>query len=131
MRAFPAMSAPTLALYLRHIRLTRAIPALHALADEIKRGQPNDEATPRLLAVITVRIKRLASKNERLAGFGTVSSRRHSEPVHWSYTRGRPCICQSPLKSPASEAGCQQYHQQPPIKGLYHEGRQRIDWEGV
>lgn len=51
MHAFPAMSAPTLALYLRRIRLTRAVTARNALADEIESVSiPTDEATPLLLA---------------------------------------------------------------------------------
>ena len=45
----PAASAPTLALYIRRIRLTRSVPALNALADEINREFPTDEATRRLL----------------------------------------------------------------------------------
>jgi len=49
--------------YLRRIRLTRSVPALHALADEIEREYPTDEATPRLLCVIAVKAARLAGKN--------------------------------------------------------------------
>ena len=51
MRAFPAMSTPTLGLSLRRLRRTRAVPALPALADEIESVSiPTDEATPRLIA---------------------------------------------------------------------------------
>lgn len=59
----PEMCAQTLAAYLRRVRLTRSVPALHALANEIERQFPCDEATPRLLAVIGVRAKRLAGAN--------------------------------------------------------------------
>ena len=31
----PELSAPTLAFYLRRIRLTRSVPALHALAESL------------------------------------------------------------------------------------------------
>ena len=37
-------------------RLTRSVPALHALADEIKREFLTDEATPRLLAKGDIRV---------------------------------------------------------------------------
>ncbi|MDA1196210.1 MAG: hypothetical protein O2894_13655 [Planctomycetota bacterium] len=57
------MSATQLGLYLRRIRLTRSVPALHALADEIERKFLTDEATPRLLAVIEVKTARMAGKN--------------------------------------------------------------------
>ena len=57
------MSAPTLALYLRRIGLARSVPALAALAHEIERRYRGDEATPRLLAVIALRVKRLAGAN--------------------------------------------------------------------
>ncbi|MDA1081987.1 MAG: hypothetical protein O2973_09990 [Gemmatimonadetes bacterium] len=49
------MSATQLGLYLRRIRLTRSIPALYALSDEIERELPTDEAMPRLLAMIAVK----------------------------------------------------------------------------
>lgn len=55
----PEMSAPTLALYLRRIRLTRSVPVLHAMAVEIERRFPNDEATPRLIGVIAIKAARL------------------------------------------------------------------------
>ena len=59
----PEMSAATLAVYLRRIRLTRSVAALSALAAEITREFPTDEATPRLLAVIALKVKRLAGAN--------------------------------------------------------------------
>jgi hypothetical protein len=46
------MSAATIALKLRRIRLTRSVPALYALADKFERQFADDEATPRLLGVI-------------------------------------------------------------------------------
>ncbi len=58
----PAMSATKLGLFLRRIRATRSVPALHSLADEIEREFPSDEATPRLLAVIAVRVTRPAGR---------------------------------------------------------------------
>ena len=59
----PEMSAATLAVYLRRIRLTRSVAALSALAAEINREHPTDDATPRPFGVIGVRVKRLAGAN--------------------------------------------------------------------
>ena len=56
-------SAAQLALYLRRIRLTRSVLTLKALADEIEQQYPTDEATPRLLDVIAVKVARLATSN--------------------------------------------------------------------
>ena len=57
------MSAPMLGLYLRSICLTHALPALNAIAEEIGRRFPADEATPRLLSVIAIKATRLAEAN--------------------------------------------------------------------
>ncbi len=46
---YSKMTAATLALYLRRIQLTRAVPALNSLSAKINREFPTDEATPRLL----------------------------------------------------------------------------------
>ena len=59
----PEMSAPTLGIFLRRIRLTRSIPALHDLADEIELRFPEDEATSRLRGVIASKAKRPAEAN--------------------------------------------------------------------
>ena len=56
-------SATMLAMYLRRIGITRSVSALNALADEIERAYPNDEATPRLLGVIAVKAAQLAGAN--------------------------------------------------------------------
>jgi len=61
MPTHPEMSAPILGRYLRRIRLTRSASALRALAAEIERRFPDDEATPRLLGLIAVKAARLAS----------------------------------------------------------------------
>jgi hypothetical protein len=52
-----------LARYLRRIRITRSVPALHARASEIERDYPTDEATPRLLALAVLRVKPIAGEN--------------------------------------------------------------------
>ena len=57
------MSATELAAYLRRIRHTRSVPMLHALADELRRDYPTDEATPRLFGVIVAKANRLAGAN--------------------------------------------------------------------
>lgn len=57
------MTGPMLGTYLRRIRFARSVPALIALANEIATMFPADEATPRLLGVIQVKAKRLASVN--------------------------------------------------------------------
>ena len=59
----PEMSAPTLGRYLGRIQLTHAVSALHALAREIERRFPEDEATARLLGVIALKLERLALAN--------------------------------------------------------------------
>ena len=46
--------------YLRRIRLTCSVPALHALADEIERQFPDDEKTSQLFGVIAAKFERLA-----------------------------------------------------------------------
>lgn len=69
----PEMSAPMLALYLRRIRLTRSVPGLYALADEIDREFPDDEATPRLLAAIAVSVERLAGRTGGLIAVSTAT----------------------------------------------------------
>ena len=63
MPTHPEMSAPTLAVYLRRIRLTRRVPALQALAHEIETRFPADEATPRLLSVIAGKATQIAASN--------------------------------------------------------------------
>ena len=70
-----------LALYLRRIRLTRSVLALKALADEIEQQYPTDEATPRLLDVIAVKVARLATSNypSAYAACAAVSSATRAE----------------------------------------------------
>ena len=63
MSTLPEMSAPTLASFLRRIQRTHAVPALQAIAEEISRQFPTDEATPRLLGMIARKVKRLAGAN--------------------------------------------------------------------
>ena len=45
------MTAIELGLYLRRIRFTRSAPVLHAIAAEVERQFPSDEATPRVVAM--------------------------------------------------------------------------------
>lgn len=59
----PEMSAPMLGRYLGRIQLTHAVPALQAIAAEVAREFPTDEATPRLLGMIALKVKRLVGEN--------------------------------------------------------------------
>ena len=49
--------------YLRRISLTKTIPVLQALSREIERRFSLDEATPRLMKVIAIRVERLVRMN--------------------------------------------------------------------
>jgi hypothetical protein len=53
------MLARRLAYFLRRIRLTQSVPALHSLANEITAEYSEDEATPRLLGLIAAKAARL------------------------------------------------------------------------
>ena len=47
----------------RRIRLTQSLPALQALAREVVSAYPDDEATPRITAMIRVKTARIAKSN--------------------------------------------------------------------
>ena len=54
------MSAPTLGRYLRRVREAHSVPVLVSLANEIVGRFPDDEAAARLIAVIAIKMARLA-----------------------------------------------------------------------
>ena len=57
------MTNVQMARYLRRISLTKTAPGLQALSREIERRFPLDEATPRLVKVIAIKVKRLVQMN--------------------------------------------------------------------
>jgi hypothetical protein len=57
------MTSAELAGYLRRIRTTDQIPKLRAIAAEIERNQPDDEATMSLFRMIGLKVVRLERSN--------------------------------------------------------------------
>jgi len=57
------MSAPAMGHLLGHIQDANSVPALRALSRFIEDAFPDDEATPRLTAVIASKVARLVGEN--------------------------------------------------------------------
>ena len=59
----PEMTNVATAGYIRRILLAKSIAEFRALSREIERRFPLDEATPRLVKVIAIKVKRLVQMN--------------------------------------------------------------------